>query len=60
MKVSLLISLLFSLLFSPCKISAKQENMPQLNIESPAAILIEESSGDIIYAKNENEKQTYL
>lgn len=56
MKVSLLISLLFSLLFSPCKISAKQENMPQLNIESPAAILIEESSGDIIYAKNENEK----
>ena len=56
MKLFLLFSLLFSTLFSPTKIAAKQKNMPQLDIDAPAAILIEESSGNVIYAKNENEK----
>jgi len=56
MKILLLISLLFSVVLTPSKVKANEENVPSLSIEAQAAILIEESTGKIIYTKNEHEK----
>ena len=57
MKIFLLISLLFSFSSRDVKIKAfKEESNINLGIEAEAAILIEENSGNVIYAKNENQK----
>ena len=57
MRIFLLISLLFSCMFKSTKIDAlEEENTINLALEAEAAILIEESSGEILYTKNEHAK----
>lgn len=56
MKILCIFSLLFTFLISPKRLNAIEETSIDLGIEAPSAILIEESSGRVLYKKNENEK----
>ena len=56
MKILCIFSLLFTFLVSPKRLNAIEDTSIDLGIEAPSAILIEESSGKVLYKKNENEK----
>ena len=55
----LLTSFIFTFVFNPTMIKANTDdaNQPEININSPVALLMEFSTGQIIYSKNINERK---
>ena len=56
MKILCIFSLLFTLISSPKRLIAIEDSSIELGIQAPSAILIEESTGKVLYSKNENQK----